>query len=268
MPEFQQILFERQGRVGLITLNRPEKLNAWTDRMEAEIEDALELCKADHSIGATVITGAGRGYCAGADLSGMQQNIDAGTTMTAGSAGGVDPEGRVGFPRCALRAKPIVCAINGPAVGVGITHTLACDARIASERARFSFRFIKVGLTPEAGSSWLLPRVVGLTTALELCLTGRLFEAEEALRLGLVGRVVPHDDLLDAAMALAGEMAANPAPQLSLIKEVLHRNAVEPDMEEALRREAQTLWQAAATPEHREAVAAFLEKRPPRFYQE
>jgi len=268
VPEFQQILFERRGRVGIITLNRPEKLNAWTDRMEAEIEDALNLCKGDRGIGATVITGAGRGYCAGADISSFQQNLQGGGVMQAGSAGGRDPEGRVGFPRVALAAKPIVCAINGPAVGVGITHTLSCDARIASDRARFSFRFVKMGLTPEAGSSFLLPRIIGLTAALELCLTGRLFEADEALRLGLVSRVVPHDELLDAAIALAEEMAANPPEHLMLIKRVLHANALEPDREAALRREAQTLARAAASPAHREAVMAFIEKRPPRFYPE
>jgi 2-(1,2-epoxy-1,2-dihydrophenyl)acetyl-CoA isomerase len=270
---YEQILFEQQGRVGLITLNRPERLNAWTWKMNAEIADAITACNDDDGIGAIVITGAGRGFCSGADMGAFDRAIDRRAEATtdaerrAASAPPpvqMRPEGEVGFYQ---QSKPIICAINGAAIGVGLTMTLTMDLRIASDQARFSMRFVRMGIVPEASSTLYLPQIVGLSNALELSLTGRIIDAHEALRYGLVSRVVPHDDLLPETMALAQEIADNPTDAVRAAKLLMHRNMIEQDREAVRRREGAAITKQYESPNHKEAVRAFIEKRQPKFNQ-
>ncbi len=262
--DYQQIWFERVGRVGLITLNRPEKLNAWTPQMEAEFIDAVNRSAADKGIGALVVTGAGRAFCAGGDISGWSQDM-----ATRGERPPDSPllarDGSPEVPIVLRRGKPIVAAINGPAMGIGLTMPMACDIRIASERATFSVRFVKVGLTPECGSSRYLPGVVGLGNALFLALTGRTVDAAEAQRRGLVDRVVPHEKLMEEAMALAKEIAANPTDAVWAAKRLLHENAAESDLRRVVTQETMMIREMRRLPDYAEAVRAFIEKREPRF---
>ncbi|HEU4758910.1 MAG TPA: enoyl-CoA hydratase-related protein, partial [Dehalococcoidia bacterium] len=254
----------RVGRVGLITLNRPEKLNAWTPRLEAEFIDAVGRASADRGIGALVVTGAGRAFCAGGDISVWSTNL-AGRTEAAPESPLLARDGSPEVPIALRRGKPIIAAINGPAVGVGLTMPLACDIRIASEGATFSVRFVKVGLTPECGSSRYLPGVVGLGNALYLALTGRMIDAAEAEKRGLVDRVVPHEKLMDEAMSLAGEIAANPPDAVWAAKRLIHENAAESDLRRVVTYETQLIREMRRLPDHAEAVRAFMEKREPRF---
>jgi len=264
-PANGQTRYERRGRVALITLNRPEKLNAWTPTMEAEFIDVVERTASDRQVGALVVTGAGRGFCAGADISGWSDDLAA-RGETAPTSGLLFRDGSPEVPIALSRGKPIIAAINGPAIGVGLTMPLACDIRIASERATFSARFVKVGLTPECGSTRYLPLVAGLSNALYLALTGRIIDAAEAKERGLVDRVVPHERLMDEAMSLAEEIAANPMEATWAAKRLLHENAVEGDLRRVVTQEGYLLREVRRLPAHSEAARAFIEKRPPRFH--
>ncbi|HEY8838635.1 MAG TPA: enoyl-CoA hydratase-related protein [Dehalococcoidia bacterium] len=253
-----QVLFERRGRVGLITLNRPERLNAWSADMARMVRESIEECNADDGIGAVVITGAGRGFCSGADLRrDRSEPAQASTPRRRGE--------EEALPFFIQRSKPVIAAINGPAVGVGLTLTLCCDARIASDKARLSARFVRIGLTPELGSTFFLPQIVGLGFAAELILTGRIIDASEAARMGLVNRVVPHDELLDAAMALADEIAFNPAQNVRWAKRLLYSNAANDNLRSVLESEDEIFGQATRSDAFAEAARAFGEKRDPRF---
>ena len=261
--QYEHILYERHERVALITLNRPEKLNAWTPKMELEFIDAVERAASDPGVGALVITGAGRGFCAGADISGWSQELAPGSGEPGSPA---DPrDGSPDVPIALSRGKPSIAAINGAAVGVGLTMTLACDIRLASERARFSARFVKVGLTPESGSTRYLPLVAGLPNALYLALTGRIIDAPEAKERGLVDRVVPHEALMEEAFSLAREIAANPTDAVWAAKRLLHQNATEDDLRRVVTLETYLIREMRRQPAHTEAVRAFIEKREPRF---
>ncbi len=262
--DYETILYERRGRVGLITLNRPEKLNAWNPRMEDEFIDVVSRASTDREVGALVVTGAGRAFCAGGDISGWSDEIT--------SRGERPPESpllnREGSPEVPIvlrRGKPIIAAINGPAIGIGLTMPLACDIRIASDKARFSARFVKVGLTPECGSTRYLAAVAGLGNALFLALTGRIVDAKEAEERGLVERVVPHEKLMEEAMTLAEEIAANPGDAVWAAKRLLHENAAEADLRRVVTQEGFAIREMRRTPNHAEAVRAFMEKREPRF---
>lgn len=270
--DYEQILLETRGRVAIITLNRPERLNAWTWKMNGEIRDAIERCNDDDGIGAIVLTGAGRGFCSGADMGGFDGAI--GRRAKASSdeeklAASRAPQwagagAGAGFYQ---QSKPLICAINGAAVGVGLTMTLTMDIRIASDQARLSMRFVKMGIVPEAASSLYLPQIVGIANALELSMTGRIISAEEALRYGLVSRVVPHEQLMPETLALADEIAANPTDAVRAAKQLLHRNMVEGDKGEVVRVEGAAITRQYESAGHKEAVRAFIEKRPPRFNQ-
>ncbi len=251
------VLFERRGRVGLITLNRPESLNAWSREMERLIRESIEACNVDDGIGAIVITGAGRGFCSGADLRRDRSAEANGATPVRD-----DPEPLAFFMQ---RSKPLIAAINGPAVGVGLTLTLCCDMRIASDKARLSARFVRIGLTPELGSTYFLPQIVGLGFANELILTGRIIDAAEAGRVGLVNRVVPHEQLLDAAIGLADEIAFNPTQHVSWAKRLVYSNAANDNLRSVLQSEDEIFGQATRTAAFAEAGRAFAEKRAPRF---
>lgn len=265
MP-YELILYETRGEVALVTLNRPEKLNAWTPAMALEQADAIGRANADRSIGAIVMTGAGRGFCAGADMEKtFQSRIDGRDPGgdTASGQGGM-PAGLDWVALC-RQSKPLIAAVNGAAVGIGTTMILPFDVIVASEKARFGMLFIKVGLVPELASTHLLSARVGLGKASEMCLTGRVYGAAEAAACGLVDRLVEPDKLLDTALELGREIAANPDPQLRMTKQLLAQNACETDLDAAQARESEMLRECWKSPEHKEAVRAFLEKRPPRF---
>ena len=253
-----QVLFERQGRVGLITLNRPEKLNAWSGEMARVVRESIEECNADHGVGAVVITGAGRGFCSGADLR---------PDRPAGQAAAPRPRGEdEALPFFLQRSKPLIAAINGPAIGIGLTLTLCCDVRIASEQARLSARFVRIGLTPELGSTYFLPQIVGLGSAAELILTGRIIDAAEAGRIGLVNKVVTHDRLLEEARSLAEEIAFNPTQHVRWSKRLLYSNAANDNLRSVLQSEDEIFVQAARSEARVEAGRAFAEKREPNFH--
>jgi enoyl-CoA hydratase/carnithine racemase len=260
---YDQILTETKQRVGVIRLNRPAKLNAWTAQMGEEIRDQIERWNGDPGIGAIVITGEGRAFCAGADIGGFAERAQ------RNAQGDGEPRGRGGysFTHFIRRSKPTIVAINGYAAGVGLTLALPCDVRIASDTARLSIRFVKMGLIPELGSTRLLAQIVGLGNATDMCLTGRFVEADEALRMGLVTQVVPGDQLLDAALAKAEEIAANPITAVMMIKELLAKNPTDPDLDAVMEREQMRDEIARRLPDHHEAIAAFREKREPRFNQ-
>lgn len=257
---FEQIFTEVRGRVGIITLNRPEKLNAMTAQMRREMREQIEAWNGDDSVGAIVITGAGRGFCSGADISGFER------ALQEGQAADWDWAREPSWVDVVRRSKPIVCAINGVAVGVGVTFTLPCDIRVASEQARFSLRFPRIGLTPELASTHYLAQLVGLGHALELLLTGKFIDAAEALRIGLVNHVYPADRLLPEAVALAQEIADNPTWHVLQIKRLVHAHYLERDIDRVLAAEDEVFRQARVSDAHRKAVAAFREKREPKFH--
>lgn len=260
--DYELIEVSQEGAVGLIRKNRPEKLNAWSRQMAAEEKDAVERFNADDSVAAIVFAGNGRAYCAGLDM--QQQQSDVASGEASRRAGEVDEHDET-WPDFCVGSKPIIGAIHGYAVGVGATTVLPFDFRIAGESAQFGFRFVKMGLLPEAGSTTLLPRLVGLGRALDWCLTGRFVGASEALEAGLVREVVADDALVDRALALGAELAENPTPMLRRVKSLFSQNQLEADLGVVHRREGEALEWAMQTPEHREAVAAFLEKRQPQF---
>lgn len=258
MPAYQQILWERRGDVGLLTLHRPDKLNAWTRRMHAEMFDAIERANADPAIGAVVVTGAGRGFCAGAD-------IEAQFAKRLGGEEPADGGARRDWVAFVRESKPLVAAINGAAVGVGLTMVLPFDVLLASSAAKVGMLFVRMGLAPELASSHFLAQRVGFGLASEMCLTGQLYPASELAGSGLFNRVVAPERLVDEALAVAATIAANPDGALRTVKRLLTENASERDLAEVQRRELAALELAYQTPEHREAVAAFLAKRPAVF---
>ena len=265
---YEYILFEQRDRVGLITLNRPDRLNAWTYAMGDEVIDAIEACNHDPGIGAVVVTGAGRGFCAGADIKGFGRSIEK-REAGNGQRGDPEPPPRRAEHLAAVlrRSKPLIAAVNGPSIGVGLTMTLPMDIRIASEKARFSMRFIRVGITPEVASTTYLAQIVGLPNALDLVLTARIIEAEEAVRMGLVNDVVAPDRLMDEAMTVANMIAANPLECVIEGKRMVHRHMVEQDIDAVVAEENRTFARIQPGPAHKEFVRSFIEKREPHFNQ-
>ncbi|MFN0092990.1 MAG: enoyl-CoA hydratase/isomerase family protein [Acidimicrobiales bacterium] len=262
---YEQIRYEVRGAAALVTLDRPDKLNAWTPKMGRELLDAFAEANRDRAVGAIVVTGAGRGFCAGADIGGQfKAQLDRSDAAPRERAA-PDTRAATAWVDAVRAAKPLVAAINGACIGVGLTMVLGFDHLVASAEAKLSCRFIKMGITPELASSHYLVARMGWGAASDLALTGRTIDAEEALALRLVDRVVPAEELLDAALAKAEQFAENPDPQLRAIKALLTQNAFETDLEAVQARELAALAEAFTTPEHREAVAAFLEKRPPKF---
>ena len=261
---YETIRYAVDGPVATVTLARPDKLNAYTAVMGAELTDALGRADRDHQVRATILTGEGRGFCAGADISGGADSFGAGGPNFAG--GDANPRGG-GFVEALFHAaKPTIAAINGAAVGVGATMTLPCDIRICADGARFGFVFARRGLVPEAGSAWFLPQIVGLPQALRWCLTGRLFDAAEALAGGLVSEVTPADALLERARVIALEIADNTAPvSVALTRQMLWRFAGQASPDGALAVDGRFAMALGRGPDVREGVAAFLEKRAPAF---
>ena len=271
---YQAIRYEVDGPVLTVTLNRPEKLNAYTATMGAEIEDAFDRASADDAVRVVILTGEGRGFCAGADISAGASSFDTSagspgaTNFGAGNFGARDERGGgIGFIGAIFNCrKPSIAAFNGPAVGVGITLALPTDIKIASTAARFGFVFARRGLVPEAGSAWFLPKLVGLPQALRWCLSGRVFDAEEALRGGLVSEVTAPDDLLARAREIAREIADSTAPvSVALTRRMLWRASGEDDPFGLLKHDGALAMQLGAGGDVKEGVAAFLEKRAPSF---
>lgn len=274
--EFEQIGYAVADGVATITLSRADKLNAFTGRMMAEMIAAFDLVDANDDVRAVIVTGAGRAFCAGADLSAGGATFD---YADAGADSPVGPDGelrygveraRDGGGRLTLRIfqclKPVIAAINGAAVGVGATMTLPMDIRVASETARFGFVFARRGIVPEAASSWFLPRVVGISQALEWCYSGRVFDAAEAKAGGLVKEVVPADALLARATQIAREIADNTAPvSVALTRQMMWRGLGYQHPMEAHRVDSRAILSRGRSGDAREGVTSFLEKRAPAY---
>jgi 2-(1,2-epoxy-1,2-dihydrophenyl)acetyl-CoA isomerase len=255
---YETILTENRDGVLVVTLNRPERLNAWTYQMGSELSDAVEGANADEDVVAMVFTGAGRGFCAGADVQ------DVFKAQSEGSIPARDDKPR-DWVALVRNSKPMVAAINGAAIGVGLTQVLPMDYLMASSNAKLSVRFVKMGLVPELASSRFLGLRLGFGQASELMLSGRTVDAAEALRLGLVDRVTEPGDLVDTAVAVARGMGENPQSSLQMIKRLVTENISESDLTLVQRREIEALQACYKSPEHKEAISAFLEKREPDF---
>jgi enoyl-CoA hydratase/carnithine racemase len=265
---FEQILVEQRGRVAVLTLNRPEKLNAWTPTMMAELTSALRAAADDTATGAIVVTGAGRAFCAGADIDAVfRKNTEA---REAGAEASDSAEAGASNWVSFLQnlPKPTIAAVNGAAVGIGVTQILPMDIRIASEGARFGMFFVRMGLVPELASSALLPQMVGQARALEWCLTGRMVDAGEARDAGLISEVVPQDQLLERAIELGEHLAGQSAFAMAKIRQLIVANTNETDVVTAMQREGVALNAAYRSWEHKEAIDAFLNKRPADFQKQ
>ncbi|MBI1198783.1 MAG: enoyl-CoA hydratase [Phenylobacterium sp.] len=259
---FDAVIYERRGPVAVLTLNKPDRLNALSAVMRAEVETALAEARADDEVRALVLTGAGRGFCSGADLAGAAMMAERPAEAT-GQNERIDEMGWVGrwATLWATFDKPVVGAINGVAAGAGLSTAAACDVRIGSEHARFKSVFIERNLSPDSGLSWFLPRVVGYAAAADMIFTSRAVGAEEALGLGLLNRIVPAAELLDAAVAYAETIAQWPPLAMRMSKRVLQHNQ-DCELTEALRYESQGLaFARRAVNDAKESRLAFVEKR-------
>lgn len=264
---YEQIKYEISERILMITLNRPEQLNAFTKQMSEELCDAFDRADADDSVRVIIVTGAGRAFCAGADLSRGKGTFDYREREDYGSS--IEEHRDIGgllTLRIFELKKPIIAAINGPAIGVGITMTLPMDLRIASSNAKMGFVFTRRGIVPEACSGWFLPRIVGISQAAEWIFSGRVFSAEEALAGRLVSRVVPPDELLPTARTLAAEIAQNTsAVSVALSRQLLWRMLGAEHPVDSHKLESKMLFWMGQQVDAHEGVAAFLEKRPANF---
>jgi enoyl-CoA hydratase/carnithine racemase len=264
--EFEQVIYEKGDGLATITLNRPESLNAFTLQMIREWAQALENARMDPDVRAVIVTGAGRGFCAGVDLRGE-------SALRATGDRPPSPAERRNWLRDSIHAvpraaalldKPYIAAVNGPAVGAGMDMASMCDIRIASETARFSMAYVKMGIIPGDGGCYFLPRIVGVAKALELIWTGDFIDAQEALRLGYVSRVVPPDELMPTVRDFAQRLAEGPAVAIQLAKRLVYR-ALEAGLPEALEEATQAMAIAQSTEDAREGPLAYIQKRAPKF---
>ena len=266
--EYTDILYEVDGSAAVITLNRPDKLNAWTGRMEREYKDALRAADADKNVVGVILTGAGRGFCAGADMSTLNTIADGGATGDEGggaAAGSIEANFEQHFSFPMKTQKPLICAINGAAVGLGLVITMYADIRFASDQARFGTAFAALGLVYEHGVSWLLPRLVGMSNAMDLLYSARVIGAEEGLRMGLVSRVAPHAELLSNAKEYVAQLAQRSSPRaMGLMKRLVY-DAQFTDLAAATQAANDAMAGSFDAPDFKEGLAAFAEKRAPRF---
>jgi len=279
MPEFETLRYEIEDQVLLLTMNRPERLNAFNSQMQREFLEALDHADTDDEIRAVIVTGEGRGFCAGADLSKGAETFDYDNQAEEAKADRASNEGRQEGSNAWLRDgggllslriyefnKPIIAAINGPAVGVGVTMTLPMDIRIASTQARIGFVFSRRGIVPEACSSYFLPRVVGVSKALEWAYSGKVFDADEALSGGLIRSVHQPEDLLPTARAIASEIAENTsAISVTMIRHMMWRMLGADHPMEAHKVDSRGIFHLGRGADAREGVVSFLEKRPANF---
>jgi enoyl-CoA hydratase/carnithine racemase len=270
--QFETLLYDVEDGIATMTLNRPDRMNAFTAQMMLDMIAAFDLSDADDDVRCVIVTGAGdRAFCAGADLGSGGSTFDyAKRGESAREEAKVNDVYRDGGGRVTLRIyeslKPVIAAVNGAAVGIGVTMQLPMDIRLASTNARFGFVFARRGITPEAASSWFLPRLVGMQTALEWCYTGRVFQAQEALERGLVRSLHAPEDLLPAARALAREIADNTAPvSIALTRQMLWRGAGFDHPMQAHKADSRAIQSRGASGDAREGVSSFLEKRSPSY---
>jgi len=270
---YQQILFDVSERIATITLNRPEKLNAWTAQMDGEVRAAIALAEADPDVRVIILTGAGRGFCAGADMS-LLQGIAAAGEAPSGALGHHAPAGanekiRPDFQRkysyFPSLSKPVIAAVNGHAVGLGLILTLYCDLRFASSEAKFGTAFARRGLIAEYGMAWMLPKLIGHANALDLLLSARIIEAGEAFKMGLVNRVAAAETFQSDVRAYALELANNVSPRsMTVIKQQVY-NAMFQSLEEATISSEEAMLASLRSEDFKEGVAHFVEKRAPHF---
>lgn len=260
--QLETVQVERDGGILTITLNRPHAFNACSNQLTADLADALRHAEIDDEVRVIILTGAGKAFNAGQDLAELKERYVNGSTPGLGD----DLRDRYNpiIRRICGMDKPVIAAVNGVAAGAGCSLALACDFRIASEHAAFIEAFINVGVVPDAGSTWFLPRMIGHARAMELCCTGRKVDAAEALQLGIVSKVVPADQLMDAARSLAERLASLPARAMALTKQLLMKSC-DNDLAAQIEAEAAVQEIACRTADHREGVTAFIEKRKPQF---
>jgi enoyl-CoA hydratase/carnithine racemase len=262
--DFEQITYEVADGVLTITLNRPDRLNAFTATMGRELIAAFDAADADDDVRAVIVTGAGRGFCAGADLGGGGETFDWREVQTD-DAVPRDTGGTVVL-RIFDSLKPVIAAINGPAVGVGVTMTLPMDIRLVADDAKLGFVFVRRGIVPEAASSWFLPRIVGISQAMEWVSTGRVFDAGEAVAGGFARSAHPGDELLGAARALAAEIVENAAPvSVALARRMMWTMLGAAHPMEAHQADSRAMFARGQSADAREGVTSFLEKRPAAF---
>ncbi len=271
----QETQYQVEGRVATITLNRPDKLNAWTATMDQEVRAAMYQADADNDVRVIILTGAGRGFCAGADMSllntisreGIGARDQGNFLRNAGNGGrpNVRPDFQKKYSYFPALQKPVIAAVNGPAVGLGFILTLYCDIRFASDAARFGTAFAKRGLIAEYGLAWMLPRLIGPANALDMLFSARMVDANEALRMRLVNQVFPQDKFLESVNAYAHELANNVSPRsLRIMKEQIY-NAMFQSLGEAFETAEQEMVKSLQCEDFKEGVAHFLEKRAPVF---
>ena len=263
---YEDIRYAVEDRVATITLHRPERMNAFTPRMCKELLAALDAADADDDVRVVIVTGEGRAFCAGADLGSGGKTFDGGAQGSAHTIDTHRDEGGLVSLKIFSLKKPVIGAINGPAVGVGITMTLPMDVRIAAEGAKIGFVFARRGIVPEAASSWFLPRLVGIQQAAEWVYTGRVFSAAEAHAAGLVSRVLPADQVVSAARALAREIADNTsAVSVAIARQLMWRMLGASSPREAHLLDSKSIFFMGRSADAYEGVSSFLEKRPPKF---
>jgi enoyl-CoA hydratase/carnithine racemase len=269
----EETAYQVADRVATITLNRPAKLNAWTGTMEQEVRESMYEAEKDDQVHVIVLTGAGRGFCAGADMSllgsianeGIGERTRALANTTNGHRAGVREDFQKKYSYFPAIQKPVIAAVNGPAVGLGFVLTLYCDLRFASDAARFGTAFAQRGLIAEYGLAWMLPRLIGPSNALDMLFSARLVDAAEALRMGLVNRVFPQDRFMEGVLAYAKELAYNVSPRsLRVMKEQVY-SAMFQTLSEAFDSSEQEMLQSLQCEDFKEGVAHFLEKRAPAF---
>jgi enoyl-CoA hydratase/carnithine racemase len=270
--DFSDIIYDKADRIATVTMNRPDRMNAWTAKMGAEMRQAMLDADRDDNIGAIILTGAGRAYCAGADMGGLSEISQGRATAGAAVAATQDdlpqdarPDYRTPYSWMMALKKPVIGAINGACVGLGFTYSLYQDIRIASDKARMGLIFVQRGLAIEHGSSWMLPRIIGVTRAMELAITGRLVDAQEALAIGLVNRVVPHDKLMETAREVAGQIAQKCSPLGVTHAKKLIWNHQFTDLATAIKEDDASMQAMTKSEDFAEGVKAFIEKRSPRF---
>lgn len=259
---YPDIIYTKENHIATMTLNRPDKMNAWTPEMSDSLYRAVEDSASDDDVRVIIITGTGRAFCSGADVKAMAERFkQPGSPAAFGEARSDRISLHLLMQRC---PKPIIGAINGAAVGGGLDFACACDIRIASDRARFSEVFIRRGILPAAGGTYFLPRLVGIDNALLMAMTGDMVDAEEAKRIGLVTMVVPHDELEIAALELAEKLANGPTLAIQKTKQVIYEG-LRMDLEETLKYISAAMQELNKTRDHQEGATAFVEKREPEF---